>query len=83
MKQRLLQICMAVFTVTLPLFMLMGTAIVLLQLVGIVMGNGALVLGINSALKTYATWVSSVCAFSGFFVGYLKPKKNKPEASAK
>ncbi len=75
MKNTLLKICMTVFTVTLPLFMLMGTAIVLVQLAGIVVGNGALVLGINTALKIYATWIASVCAFAGFFVGYLKPKK--------
>lgn len=77
MKNTLLQICMAVFTVTLPLFMLLGIVIVLGQIVGIIMGNGALVLGISSALKVYSTWVASVCAFSGFFVSYLKPKKQK------
>lgn len=68
------KICLVVFQITLPLFLLMGTVLVLGQLIGAIIGNGALVLGINTALKTYSIWVASICAFSGFIMGYLKNK---------
>ena len=66
---------MVVFEITLPLFLLMGTVLVLTQLVGALIGNGAIVLGINSVLKTYSIWVASVCAFSGFIMSYVREKK--------
>ena len=75
MKKMIYNICMIVFEITLPLFLLMGTVLVLTQLVGALMGNGALVLGINSALKTYSIWVASICAFSGFIMSYVREKK--------
>ena len=75
MKKMIYNICMIVFEITLPLFLLMGTVLVLAQLVGALMGNGALVLGINSALKTYSIWVASICAFSGFIMSYVREKK--------
>ena len=75
MKKTIYNICMVVFEITLPLFLLMGTVLVLTQLVGALIGNGAIVLGINSALKTYSFWVASVCAFSGFIMSYVREKK--------
>lgn len=72
--EALRKVCMVVFKVTLPLFLLMGVVLVLGQLIGAIIGNGALVLGINTALKTYSIWVASACAFSGFIMGYLKKK---------
>lgn len=75
MKKMIYNICMIVFEITLPLFLLMGMILVLTQLVGALMGNGALVLGINSALKTYSIWVASICAFSGFIMSYVREKK--------
>lgn len=75
MKKTIYNICMVVFEITLPLFLLMGTVLVLTQLVGALIGNGAIVLGINSALKTYSIWVASVCAFSGFIMSYVREKK--------
>ena len=50
MKKTIYNICMVIFEITLPLFLLMGTVLVLTQLVGALIGNGALVLGINDAL---------------------------------
>ena len=75
MKKTIYNICMVIFEITLPLFLLMGTVLVLTQLVGALIGNGALVLGINYALKTYSIWVASVCAFAGFIMSYCKDKK--------
>lgn len=77
MKKTLYQICMVIFNITLPLFLLMGAVLVFGQLLGAVLGNGTLVLGLNEALKMYSIWVSSICAFSGFIMGYLKDTKSK------
>lgn len=75
MKQTLYKVLMTVFEITLPLFLLMGTVLVFTQLFGAIIGNGALVLGVNSAIKLYATWLSCICAFSAFFLSYLREKK--------
>lgn len=79
MRQMIYKICMIVFEITLPLFILMGAVLVFTQLVGALIGNGALVLGINHALETYSVWVASICAFSGFIMGYVKPAKKQTE----
>lgn len=75
MKENLYRILSAVFTVTVILFMLMGAAIVLVQLVGVILGNGVLVLGISKTLKNLSTEIAALCGFAGFFAAYLKPKK--------
>lgn len=75
MKKAVHGFCMVVFEITLPLFLLMGAVLVFTQLAGALVGNGALVKGVNSALKTYSIWVASVCAFSGFIMGYVREKK--------
>lgn len=75
MKKTIYNICMVVFEITLPLFLVMGAVLVFTQLIGALIGNGAIVLGINTAVKTYSIWVSSICAFSGFIMGYTRDKK--------
>ena len=75
MKKTIYSICMVVFEITLPLFLLMGAVLVFGQLIGALMGNGAIVLGLNNAIKTYSVWVASVCAFSGFIMSYVIEKK--------
>lgn len=77
MKKTIYNICMVVFEITLPLFLLMGTVLVFGQLIGALIGNGAMVLGLNTALKTYSIWVASICAFSGFIMSYTREKKKK------
>lgn len=76
MKNTVYKICMVIFEITLPLFLIMGTILVFTQLIGALMGNGALVKGINTALKTYSVWVACVCAFSGFIMSYTREKKH-------
>ena len=71
MKKTIYNICMVVFEITLPLFLLMGAVLVFGQLIG----DGAIVLGLNNAIKTYSVWVASVCAFSGFIMSYVREKK--------
>lgn len=75
MKQTIYNIALTVFEITLPLFLLMGAVLVFGQFIFAILGNGAAVLGLNSALKTYSIWVASVCAFSGFIMGYTRPSK--------
>ena len=77
MKKTIYSICMFVFQITLPLFLLMGAVLVFGQLIFALMGNGAVVLALNTALKTYSVWVASVCAFSGFIMGYTREKPKK------
>lgn len=80
MKKTLYRICVVVFEITLPLFVILGAVLVFTQLVGAILGNGAVVLGIDNALKFYATLISCICAFSAFFSSYLKDKdKNQKQ----
>lgn len=80
MKKTLYRICVVVFEITLPLFVILGAILVFTQLVGAIMGNGAVVLGIDNAVKFYATLISCICAFSAFFSSYLKDKdKNQKQ----
>ncbi|MDR3728340.1 MAG: hypothetical protein Q3X94_00980 [Oscillospiraceae bacterium] len=80
MKKTLYRICVVVFEITLPLFVVLGAVLVFTQLVGAILGNGAVVLGIDNALKFYATLISCICAFSAFFSSYLKDKdKNQKQ----
>lgn len=75
MKKTIYNICMVIFEITLPLFLIMGAVLVYTQLFGAIAGNGWLVKTINSSLKTYSVWVSCICAFAGFIMSYTKEKK--------
>lgn len=77
MKKAIYRICLLIFEITLPIFVILGGILVLTQLVGAILGNGALVLGISDALKIYATWTACICAFSAFVISYVKEKKKK------
>lgn len=79
MKDTLVKIFTLIFQITLPLFLLLGAAVVLVQLVAVIIGNGALAVGVNSVLKIWAIRTSCITAFCGFFLSYLKPKKAKSE----
>ena len=68
---------MLVFELTLPLFLLLGIAVVLVQLFAALTANGSLAVGIDAALKIWAIRISCVTAFCGFFLSYLKPAKPK------
>lgn len=75
MKKTIYNICMVIFEITLPLFLLMGAILVFGQLIGGLIGNGAIVMGLDDALGTYSIWVASICAFAGFIMSYTKEKK--------
>jgi len=79
MKDTIYKYLNLVFTVTMILFVLMTAAIVAVQIVGIILGNGGMVLGINTALKTYATWISTVCGLVAMVAHNFMPKKKKED----
>lgn len=79
MKDTIYKYLNLLFTVTMILFVLMTAVIVLVQLVGIAVGNGGMVLGINDALKTYATWVSTICGLIAMVAHNFMPKKKKSD----
>ena len=56
MKKTIYSICMVIFEITLPLFLIMGAVLVYTQLFGAIIGDGKLVKTINSSLKTYSVW---------------------------
>ena len=82
MKKTIYRICMVIFEITLPPFLIMGAVLDYTQLFGAIIGDGKLVKTINSSLKTYSVWASCVCAFYGFIMSYTKEKK-KGEKKAK
>lgn len=75
MKNTLYNLCKWIFNITLPLFMLMGAALVFGQILGVFMNNPNLVLWLKNILKDQAIIVSCVTGFAGFFAYYLKPTK--------
>lgn len=75
MKNKLYKLFMLVFSVSLPMFLILGVIIVFGQIIGLIINSGTIVLTVNELLKTIAIKISSICAFSGFFIGYLKDKK--------
>ena len=49
MKKTIYSICMVIFEITLPLFLIMGAVLVYTQLFGAIIGDGKLVKTINSS----------------------------------
>lgn len=76
MKETVYQVLGVVFTISLALFMLMGFAIVALQVVGAVLGMGGLVLAAGNC-EVYAIYMSVLCGIVGFIAHYFAPKKKK------
>jgi len=76
MKAILHTIFSTVFNITLPLFMVMGLVIVVVQMVAAVMGDGQTVLAAGKS-EIYAIWVSVICGFAGYLDHYVRPKKKK------
>ncbi|WP_297863020.1 hypothetical protein [uncultured Acidaminococcus sp.] len=72
MKKTLKTLCMTIFEITMPLFMLVGIALVLIQTVAIFSGNGSLLVWIRKTLYPWASNASSVCMFAAFIFSYVK-----------
>lgn len=72
MKSTLKSICMLVYQITMPAFILIGTVMVLTQLYAALVGNGNLCVYIKKLLQPWASYASSACLFSSFINSYLK-----------
>lgn len=72
MKEKISSWITVLFNVSLTLFLLLGGAIVVVQLVSVFLLNGKLAVGINDVLKLWSIRASVVAAFCGFLVPYLK-----------
>lgn len=77
MRNTFFKVFSLIFGITLLAFMIMGFAVVFVQLYGIFGGNSAIVKRIADLLKDNSAYVSSVCAFAGFGAYYTKPAKKK------
>lgn len=76
MKSFIYSILSFLFTLTLLLFMLMGIALVAVQFVGAILGQGQLVLAAGNC-EIYCVWMSVLTGFLGFAASYFAPPKNK------
>lgn len=76
MKETMYRILSIIFDISLPLFMLMGFAVVALQIVGALLGLGGLVLAAGNC-EVYCIYMSVLCGFAGFFAHYFAPPKKK------
>lgn len=72
MKERIASWIIILFNISLAVFLLLGGAIVMIQLVGVFTLNGGLAVGVNDVLKLWSIRASVVAAFCGFIVPYLK-----------
>ncbi len=75
MRERLKSTITVVFCISLALFLLMGAAIVIVQLISVFLVNGAMSTAVNDILKLWSIRISVVAAFCGFIVPYLSAGK--------
>ncbi len=75
MRERLKSAITVVFCISLALFLLLGAAIVIVQLASVFLVNGTMATAVNDALKLWSIRVSVIAAFCGFVVPYLSPGK--------
>ena len=75
MKKTLKTICHVCFGITMPAFMILGTVLVLVQLMCCFTGNGHLSVYISKLLRPWATGAAGVVVFAAFFDSYLKLEK--------
>ena len=75
MKKTLKAICHICFGITMPAFMILGTVLVLVQLMCCFTGNGHLSVYISKLLRPWATGAAGVVVFVAFFDSYLTLEK--------
>ena len=76
MKSFIYKVLSFFFTLSLPLFMLMGFALVAVQFFAALLGNGELVLTAGKC-EIYCIWMSVLAGFLGFAAHYFAPPKQK------
>ena len=75
MEKTLKAICHICFGITMPAFMILGTILVLVQLMCCFTGNGHLSVYISKLLRPWATGSAGVVVFVAFFDSYLTLEK--------
>lgn len=66
------KLLLVIFQISMPLFILLGTIIVLVQIYCVFSGNGALCVSIHKSLYIWASNATGVCLFVSFIHSYLK-----------
>ena len=74
MKKSLKHLCSSLFDISMPVFIILGILIVLVQGVAILSRIGNLSVWIYKTLYPYASGASSLCMFSAFLYSYVKNK---------
>lgn len=75
MKSLLKTICMTVYQITMPAFMIIGCIMVLTQIFSALTSNGNLCVYIRNLLRPWAFNASCLCLFASFINSYLKEEK--------
>ena len=79
MKKKINNAVRTLFVLALAVFMLLGIATVLLQLVGLITGNGELMVFADSKIFPYAVLGSTIAGFLSFVFPYTCEKQDPPE----
>ncbi len=72
MKKTLRAICMKLFEITMPLFIILGIVIWGMQMIAILAGKGSLLVWSYKSLYPWASTASSICMFAAFIYSYVK-----------
>ena len=76
MKKKINTLIRILFVVALALFMILGIVTVLLQLIGLLFGNGELMVFADSRIFPFAVLGSTVAGFLSFVFPYIDEKKS-------
>lgn len=74
MREAVVKILMTVFTICLAAFVIMGLVIVLTQVFAMIIGNGALSIGVSDLLLKPTVAVSAAAGISGWLYSYIAKK---------
>ncbi len=77
MKKTLKAICMFVYQISMPAFIIIGGVMVLTQLYCALVSNGNLCVYIKKLLQPWASISATVCLFASFINSYLKTEATK------
>lgn len=75
MKDTLCRFFHWVFSMTMPLFMVIGFIMIVVQLAGVLTHNPNMILWGKNTFKNASLYISCITGFAGYFYYYLKPKK--------
>ncbi|GAF11674.1 LOW QUALITY PROTEIN: hypothetical protein JCM19046_2634 [Bacillus sp. JCM 19046] len=74
------KIVMTVFIGAVCLFTLLGTVLVIGQLIGLVTLQGGWVSGLNENVAKVVYFMTSIAAFAGYLLSYFKKKEKKGDS---